>query len=235
MKKNAEKRRFMPKKIALLLAALPVFALFAGMCGCARPAGQTPLSLLRAVAARDPAYAFPAEALFYKDGVYFAFYSLHGENDLLLSLRVNERQTVIRAAVTAKRGSEAAARDLAPLGLLLGGLLLPESDPEALAAATGLRLLPREPAEAVSLYAAGRDRAGLFRGKNALCFFVELREYAAGEEQKASPEAKTPSEEAERRMADARSLPGKPKRIRLFKERLLKIRFIFARFILTVP
>ena len=165
----------MRKKTSLSALLLPLAVILACFCGCSVSRAETPAALLRAVAAKNPAYAFAPEDLFYKDGVYYAFYSLHAPDDLLLSLRVDETQTVVRAAVTAKTGSEAAKRDLAPLGTLVAALLLPESDPDALAAATGLALLPDPPPDVLNEYPCGSARAVLFRGKTALSFFVELQ------------------------------------------------------------
>lgn len=172
----------MRKKGAVFFGSLLILLFFAVFCGCARSAAQTPASLLRALEKEAPAYTFPAEGLLYKDGVWFAFYSLHEPNDLLLTLRTDKRQTVVRAAVTAKRGSEAANRELAPFGVLLSRLLLGEDcDTDLLAAATGLALLPQTPVDIVNIYETGGDRAVLFCGAHALCFSVELRGFLKSE------------------------------------------------------
>ena len=195
----------MRKKGAVFFGSLLIFLFFAGFCGCAGSAAQTPVSLLRALGKEAPAYAFPAEELLYKDGTWFAFYSLHEPNDLLLTLRVDERQTVIRAAATAKQGSEAANRDLAPLGMLLSRLLLGgDCDTDLLAAATGLALLPQTPADIASIYETGGNRAVLFCGEHALCFSVELRGFLKSD----SAEGISYSREAESFSADAEILSG---------------------------
>lgn len=176
MKNNTEKRRIMRKRTPVFSVFMLISVILSGFCACTRPAMQTPASLLRTIAAAAPAYAFSPEALIYKDGVYFAFYSLHEENDLLLSMRVDTSQQVTRAALTAKTGCEAANSDLAQFGLLLSELLLPEDcDQNRLAAATGLALLPQTPPEILNEYTWRNDRAALFCGEHALCFFVELR------------------------------------------------------------
>ena len=92
IKKNAEKRRKMRKKTSLSALLLPLAVILACFCGCSVSRAETPAALLGAVAAKNPAYAFAPEDLFYKDGVYYAFYSLHAPDDLLLSLRVDEKK-----------------------------------------------------------------------------------------------------------------------------------------------
>lgn len=204
-KKIAEKSGFMQKKAPVCFVFLPIVLILIFSGGCAASGDQTPASLLRALGKTDPAYAFPAESLFYKDGTYFAFYSLHEENDLLLTLRTDERRRVRRAAVTAQKGSEAAGRDLAPLGLELSRLLLGETcETDLLSVATGLALLPQTPADALNTYELHGDRAALFCGEHALCFFVELRDYG----ENTSEEGLFDSTEAQLLSSDAVSGSG---------------------------
>ena len=163
--------------ICVLLSILFLFS------ACTAPPQPDLFYLLDQIEKEAPQYAIPPDALLFRNGVYYVCRSLREENDLLLTLREDERGKIDRVTLTARRGAATAKEDLPAFSVLLARLLIPGCDPEALqkelgfetaagAAPSGSGEIAGSPA---SFYRCGRYRAALYTGRYACCFIIERR------------------------------------------------------------
>ena len=192
---------FFRRSAALLCAVLLPAA-------CSRPAQPDLTTLRREIKKEAPRFEIAPDALFFSNSVFYYFYSLHDDNDLLLTLKEDDRRKICRITLTAKRNSPAAAEDLPVLGELLARLLIPGCDLLALREATGLWEPPAQTPEngaPASFYRTGHYRAALYTGERALCFIIEKLqptpsaegETTSAENESASGDGETTSTEAD--------------------------------------
>lgn len=169
-----------PPFFVLTFCVLPLL-----LSACTAPSQPDLFYLRDQIKKEAPLYAFAPEALLFRNGIYYCYYSLRDEHDLLLTLKEDERGKIDRITLTALRGSAAAAEDLPAFAAILARLLIPACDLQAMEKELGLQI-PAGPApdtgetagSPAAFYRCGKCRAALYTGRYARCFVLETRSEA---------------------------------------------------------
>lgn len=98
-------KKFIKKSIIMLLGAL--LMLFSG---CTRSERADYSELNRRLAKEDKAFCFNENDVFFRDGVYYAFYSVLSDDDMLLTMKENDDGRLTCVSLTSS-GNEAAGEE----------------------------------------------------------------------------------------------------------------------------
>ena len=110
------------KKITVILFVL---ALLAVGCSCARENRFGVFELERRLCEINKTYAFDAEGMFRKEGVYHIFYPA-GKGTLLLKVREDNRRRIEYLSLTAADADEDTSNGFSALACALTDVILPE-------------------------------------------------------------------------------------------------------------
>jgi|GEM_PF-6315937 len=158
------------KKISAIIVLL---ALLSGLASCVREKRFDYSELNIRIKKEAPEYSFREKELFYSDGVYYMYYSLHSENDMLLTLKEDENKKLKRITLTMDaEKAELSADDFYSFSKLLSELFIPELNVEALEEATGLSDTSLYTSERMESYTQGFYKAVLFCSCEAACFIL---------------------------------------------------------------
>ena len=158
----------MRKKLCCLLLAFTLFC----TAGCQADARFGFAELNARIRAEDKSFCFREDTVFFTDNVYYAYYSLQTENDLLLTMREDGDRKLDRICLTLTAASPDAAERFRTFAALLADLFIPDCDLTALYTATGL-----DSAQLfrpfMEKYAQDRYTAVLFGSAYGVCFFIQ--------------------------------------------------------------
>ena len=142
----------LPKAAA---AALLLLILLLDGCGVQREKRFDYSELNRRIAAASPEFAFTETGMLYSGGTYYAWYSLHAPDDLLLTMREDETGRLDRIALSCLAvAPEETQADFVSLALLLAKIFIPDLAEDAFLSETGLGMADPPP--------LGRFRQGFY-------------------------------------------------------------------------
>lgn len=120
-----------------------------------------------------PEFVFDENGLFCSDGVYYVFYSLCSEDDMLLTLKEDEKGRLTRVCLTldaekAEKGADAFSR----LSLALAKIFIPELDTVKMLEETGLGEFTAGGGDGMKSHVYGFYTAVLFKCEEGACFML---------------------------------------------------------------
>ena len=120
-----------------------------------------------------PRYVFSESGMFCSGGVYYCYYSLNAENDMLLTLKEDEKGKLNRISLTLDIESfEESAGDFSLFSLALAEIFIPDADMDSLARETGIKDFSLYSSDVMKSYAQGFYKAALFGSREAACFML---------------------------------------------------------------
>ena len=160
---------------AVLLAVLLALPLF----GCVRDKRFDYSELNLRLRERSPAYGFAEADLFFADDVYYCLYTLEQPDDVLLTMRQDAEQKLVRVTLTLAAPPEDGRFDaFRQFALALAEVFIPDADTDALRESLQLDDPAGMRQKTLCEYTQGFYSASAFAAEKAVC--VILR-YTAGD------------------------------------------------------
>lgn len=154
-----------------IMAPLLVLLVSLTLASCARDRRMDYSELNIRIGEINPNCVFDESALFYSNGVYYSFYSLNGENDMLLTMREDEEGKLDRITLTLNGEKKESLDVFSELSLILAEIFIPETDRSALSEKTGIASAAVF-SETVNKYEQGFYSAVLFGSPDAPVFIL---------------------------------------------------------------
>ena len=160
------------KKTSKMPAIALLLALTVCLGGCVRDERFDHSELNVRIAEQNEKYRMDETRIFFSDSVYYYYYSLSGENDMLLTLKEDETKRLERITLTYDETDKDAAADFYALAAILAGVFIPRADLTALRAQTCMDDPAALKAKTLCTYSAGAYKASLFAAGDIRCFML---------------------------------------------------------------
>ncbi|MCH5197619.1 MAG: hypothetical protein J1E34_01825 [Oscillospiraceae bacterium] len=120
-----------------------------------------------------PEFVFDESEIFFSDSVYYVYYSLNSEDDMLLTLKEDERMKLERITLTLdSKKAEESGETFRKFALALANIFIPELNESALIDATGINDVSSYTSDIMKSYTEGFYKAVLFCSGEAACFML---------------------------------------------------------------
>lgn len=121
----------------------------------------------------SPEFVFDETELFYSDSVYYIYYSLNSENDMLLTLKEDEKMKLERITLTLDaEKADMSGETFKKFALTLADIFIPELNVNALIEATGIDDVSSYTTDIMKSFSEGFYKAVLFCSGEAACFML---------------------------------------------------------------
>lgn len=142
------------------------------LCACEKDRRFDYSELNIRIGEENQKYVFDEASLFYSNGIFYSYYSLNDENDMLLTMREDEEGKLDRITLTLDAAKADTGGDFSALSLILAKIFIPDAPMDILSDATGITSGDAIFGEVVNKYEQGFYSAVLFGSPDAPVFIL---------------------------------------------------------------